>query len=402
MCALTIQQVVGLVKTICKDNSVIDRLEKDLNKSAVFKALPKTPISAILLARILNENVQEIPSTMTDLYAKYMELVLGRWDMQKGLQSQIEYDVINNVVINIAIFSLENNVGEVPLGDVFAIYESYVSSRKFNIDTQLLYSRLLENKEVFYHNRVKGVLAFRHRTFAEYFYAQGMVRDNSAVIDMKTYELYWSSSYFFYFGLKRDCPQLIKALDSIESHDERFMFLKLLNHGQFLLAAYLTPYEDIARSLSKAFKDASFFHSDLVDLNIESPLQQLSKLQITMLTSRLLSMAYGYDFFLDAIKEEALNVYSTPCKSDEDMQLLFFLNTVLIFSDEVDAYDYMLKEYPNTIPLILQTAMLENTSDNKKLTLLLEKLSKKLYKSAKKNPSMQKALIDLYDKPLKG
>jgi predicted NACHT family NTPase len=83
LCQFTIKQVIGLVDNICKNSTIKERLVKDLEKSHLFKVLPKTPFSAILLAKLLNENIQEIPSTMTDLYSKYMELVMGRWDMTK-------------------------------------------------------------------------------------------------------------------------------------------------------------------------------------------------------------------------------------------------------------------------------------------------------------------------------
>ena len=86
LCMLTVKQVLTLVEKFCKNIEVNSRLSRDLDKSQIFRVLPKTPMSAILLAKLLNENIQEIPSTMTELYSKYMELVLGRWDMDKGLQ----------------------------------------------------------------------------------------------------------------------------------------------------------------------------------------------------------------------------------------------------------------------------------------------------------------------------
>ena len=88
---LSMQRTFEFIAKMCAKVNVEDRTLEDLKKSALFRNLPRSPMSAILLARLLNENQQEIPSNITELYAKYSELILGRWDERKGLQSQKEY-----------------------------------------------------------------------------------------------------------------------------------------------------------------------------------------------------------------------------------------------------------------------------------------------------------------------
>jgi len=401
LCSLTVPQVVGLVKAVCKNSGVVERLEKDLEKSLVFKALPKTPISAILLARILQENVQEIPSTMTDLYAKYMELVLGRWDVQKGLQSQIEYDVINNVVTNIATFMLENQLIEVPLGDIREIYESYVGNRKFDIDKDMVYEKMLGKKEVFSVFSERGVLTFRHRTFAEYFYAQGLSRDQKAIIDENVYELYWAASYFFYFGMKRDCPDLVASLDNVLLSDDRSRLLKLLGHGNVLLAAYLTPYDVVAKSMTEAFSDAAKLYIDLTEMKVESPLQQFSKIQLLSIFTHCLCNGYGYNYFVDGLRDRALELYSSPSMEGQDFVELFLINSVLVHNKDKHAYDHMIEEYGRVIPLELQAAILEHSDEKNSYTSLSEKFSKRFMRGARKNKNIHRALMDIYETPIK-
>ena len=88
---LSIKRIFEFITKMCEKVNVTDRILEDLKKSALFRDLPRSPMLAILLARLLNESQQEIPSNMTELYAKYLELILGRWDEKKGLQSQKEY-----------------------------------------------------------------------------------------------------------------------------------------------------------------------------------------------------------------------------------------------------------------------------------------------------------------------
>jgi hypothetical protein len=44
-----------------------------------------------VLAKLINENPKELPSNMTELYAQYTEISLGRWEIDKGLQTLKEY-----------------------------------------------------------------------------------------------------------------------------------------------------------------------------------------------------------------------------------------------------------------------------------------------------------------------
>lgn len=309
LCPLTIKQVVTLVDKFCKNGQVKSRLSKDLDKSHLFRVLPKTPISAILLAKLLNESVQEIPSTMTELYSKFMELVLGRWDMDKGLQSQREYDIINNVTINIAKFVLENSLIEISIGDAKNIYDEYTAPRNFQIDKEKVFNKLLEKVEVFKINRSKNTIGFRHRTFAEYFYALGMSRDNSAIINEEIYDLYWNTSYFFFIGMKRDCPELINAIDNIEFASGKGRLLKIFNTGNFLLAAYLTPYDYIKKSTIQSFREAAVLYCDILSSKDDNPLKSLTAIQLLCIFTNSLCDTFGYDFFSDSLEERSLDLW---------------------------------------------------------------------------------------------
>ncbi|HGX2414037.1 TPA: NACHT domain-containing NTPase, partial [Escherichia coli] len=82
---LSTGQIIDFVDKICNDIKITNKLKNGIEKTPLFKFIPRTPVSAILLARILSDEIKELPSTMTELYSKYSEIVLGRWDTSKGL-----------------------------------------------------------------------------------------------------------------------------------------------------------------------------------------------------------------------------------------------------------------------------------------------------------------------------
>ena len=75
---LSLNKTIKFLETLCKGLNIKNRIIEDLKKSSLFKELPKSPIAVILLAKLINENSEDIPSNMTELYSKYSELMLGR------------------------------------------------------------------------------------------------------------------------------------------------------------------------------------------------------------------------------------------------------------------------------------------------------------------------------------
>lgn len=262
---LTIRQIVTFVDKVCQNSKVTERLSSDIERTHLFKCIPRTPISAILLAKILSDEVKELPSTMTELYAKYTELTLGRWDTTKGLLSQTEYEIMKNVIIDVSKYMMNNSVSCISVSEVQDIFLDYLSKRNINVDEDGLFRKMLNQSEIVTCNKQNGTFQFRHRSFMEFFFAEGIKRDNSAVIDQSIYDLYWANTYFFYLGLLRDNEQIVSAINNISNMDSKHRILKMFYNGSFFLAAYLTPYETISSGVKDSFSDAAKLFSDLLN-----------------------------------------------------------------------------------------------------------------------------------------
>lgn len=397
---LSMSQIVSLVDRICQNNTIKYRLQKDLSKSHLLKVLPRTPISAILLAKVLNESTQEIPSTMTELYDKYIELSLGRWDMKKGLQSQQEYDVIHNTSMNLSHFMLTNSLQEISTGDLKSLISDYTDSRNLKTDNIEILNKIIKKEEIFRFNNARGTISFRHRTFAEYFYAAKLCRDNSAVINEEIYDLYWANSYFFYLGLKRDCPEVLDAIDKIEFSEERYRVLKVLNNGNFLLAAYLTPYVQIRKSVQLSFTNAAEIFNNITKDNLSSPLAQFPQAQLLCIITKLLCDTFSYDFFEDALTDRCYSILTKRDIEEIEYIELFFLNSVRASLNKANAYDTLIKDYGKKIPLALQIGIIEHSIDTGLNSSIVKRYTKKFQKGVKANPSLRKSVIDLYEKPM--
>ena len=171
--ALQHKQVMKIIDSFCQTNS---SQNKQIAQSSLFNMLPRTPITAILLGQILKTDPKEIPSTLTELYSKFTEIVLSRWD-SSDLKSQTEYEVLVQVCGSLAKFLLDNSLNVVSVSDFRQIVNSYLTDRNLQIDENDILEKVLNNKEIFNVSFEKNTIKFRHRSFCEFFFANNLLTE---------------------------------------------------------------------------------------------------------------------------------------------------------------------------------------------------------------------------------
>ena len=140
--AVSLKKLLAFIIDTCKNVQMPIRMAEDLRKSDLFHQLPQNPIAAILLSKIIREEGKELPSNLTEIYAKATELMLGRWDQQKGIVQEKEYLVVRYVLERIAREMVENQMWEVSIDWIEEQFSEYIDERKLNIRRRKLSSRL--------------------------------------------------------------------------------------------------------------------------------------------------------------------------------------------------------------------------------------------------------------------
>lgn len=398
--AFTLAQVLALIEKVCKSVELKARIQNDLRNSHLFKVLPRTPISAILLAKLLNDDEKEIPSTMTELYSKYMELVLGRWDISKGLQSQKEYEVIENATTEIAKYFISNNLSQISIDEAQGFFNDYIKQRNMKIDNDLIFKKFISKKEIVSTNEQTNSFRFKHRTFVEFFYAKSMVRDNSAIIDEKIYDPYWSTSYFFFIGTKRDCPELIDSINNTIINSEISRLLKIVNNGNFLLAAYLTPYKHISQGVESSYTDAAKYLMDTFDGSIKTTISSLTKMHALFIITRCLNEGFKYEYFKEALSYAALELSYITNPSEQDFLKIFLLRNSCLALGEETAFDELLEKHADELPIYLRLAIKHESEGTITVSALANKFNKRLTKQLKSSGGTREMLNKLYQIPI--
>lgn len=223
---------------------------------------------------------------------------------------------------------------------------------------------MIERCEIVTEDIEASKVFFKHRTFAEFFYAKSLDEYNNIEIDERGFEIYWSNIYFFYLGIKKDHPKALKELINLNVEIPVRRWLKIINMANFFLSAYATPYDVISDGLSKIFLEAACLFDDIISGKIKAPFKDISHMGVLYIVQLIVREAYAYDFFKNAIVDAALKIHDSK-EYDDNIKAyaIFFLNVTYIDLKGTDSFDFLLKDYLHRLPIDLSLAIKHESKD---------------------------------------
>ena len=321
---LSTTEIIKYIMQVCKKEKLSNRIYTDINENDLFKDLAKIPITAILLARILKENVRDLPSTLPELFSKFTELSLGKWDVDKGFLGQKEYEAMNTVASEIASYMFENGLSRIGEGEIRKKFEDYISKRNIGLNTEKIYSRFVNETGLV--ALYDGCISFKHRSIMEFLYAKKLSKNRSLHIEHKMLTLKWQTVYYFYYGCLKDCSNEILQFGDLKCENNVEKMMKLSCAPSFLLAAYNTPYDDIQTVLRKTIGDAGSVYLSMKN-DADCPLLNLSEMNFLWFFQIILRNCYSYNFFAKYFDQCILD-YVGHSLSEKDAYTAFFISMI--------------------------------------------------------------------------
>ncbi|MDZ4712661.1 MAG: hypothetical protein SGI89_10095, partial [bacterium] len=194
-----------------------EKLLNVLRKTFLSSAIPKTPLAITLLAIIFDENekIEEIPANITELYNKFTEIFLGKWDKENGMSSQDKFGIRTHLINHIALTLHFKNLLEITENDLFEILTVYKNSKRYDeIEIEQLECDLMKRNPLLI--KTDNSYKFIHKSFQEYFASKGIEQTNQFIKNHENFLVenflneWWSNVILFYVGNKNDCPLFIK------------------------------------------------------------------------------------------------------------------------------------------------------------------------------------------------
>lgn len=396
---LSIGQIAKYLEMVCSKLNLTTRIIDDLRKSPLYARLPQSPLAAVLLAQILRENPQDLPSTLPELYAKYMELATGRWDQDKGLKSQQEYQATSATLMDLAEYVLENELDSVATTEYKDRIEQYLRDRNLKVDAKAVFAQAVRRSEVLIPSRDGHTVSFKHRSFAEFLYAQKLIRDGQLAPSLRAFEMYWGNVYFFGCGLQKDSPDLIAGLANLSPESEQHRWLKPLYMANLTLAAYATPYSVIEETVYSAVSEMAELFCDIAEGRLPSFFSQLSRMDLLFIIQLMVRDHYGFEFLAPALEHAALRV-NEESETQVAPYALFLLSVAYIDASDEGDFDFLLEQYDTTLPLDLSLGLVVEGHSRGIRSKLLKRHAKRLGRKLNASQATRHLVDSMHRLPL--
>ncbi|WP_459040598.1 NACHT domain-containing protein [Stenotrophomonas sp. PSU-St83] len=392
-------RAIKFLERVTKQSALSNRLMRDLGDSALMKALDGSPISYILLGRILAENEQDLPSNLTELFQKYTEIVLGRWEMSKGLRSQKEYEVLVEALTWLSRYLLDNDLPRIASSELEDWIRDYTSSRGLEMNAAVLVNRVTERSSILYQRNDNGSVGFRHRAFMEFFYARGLSKMRDVSLEPSVFSPYWANTYYFLAGMYRDCPDMIQALVDMDIDQFDLRIMRVINFGNIMLAGYLTPHGPCSAALRKVALDAADIYMDSIDPKSASPLSSLPVMQILCALVQTFSGQYGYRHFRSPL-ETVIFELEDGADDDRVAVALFLLDAAYKDAGGALRFDNLLEKFGERLPLPVKLAIGHESNRMGRMSDMVKKMERNLKKSFRGRPGTAVFMGQLYRTPV--
>lgn len=251
-------QALQLFEKIHGKDQLLQTLKGELNR--IRFQIPMVPLSLILLLELVEEK-SEVPASITELYERYTDFVLGRYDKTKEIEVLFDYTIKKRFLASLAYREfLDKCRLEIPNSDYLLFLRTYAGEYNLDQDYISKFVREIERAGVLQVREEEVV--FGHRSFLDYFAAFYMFdkRDELEDIEQLIVERYfndfWCDTVFFYIGHKKEIGE--KLLSKLFSYSSQHQSTLKTNVDKFLIgrllqAAWHSPTRIKVTGIENAF-----------------------------------------------------------------------------------------------------------------------------------------------------
>ena len=266
------KQAFQLFSNLISDSKVLDTMKETLEK--IQAQILLVPLSLMLLIELIEEH-KEIPASLTELYDRFFDLLLGRWDKEKGVEVLFEYHIKKSFLGALAYneFRVKNRL-EISSEDFERFLDFY--AERYGFTTRDLKNFVQEIKRAGILDQREEV-TFKHRSFLDYFAAfylyenRGELNNLNDLIVNTYFDSRWNEVAFFYIGLLRQIGQdLLESIYSYENNLPIADSFKLLS-GRLLQAGWHSPIQQRTYGIQMAISYAPKVRERITSLDPNIP-----------------------------------------------------------------------------------------------------------------------------------
>lgn len=385
------EQIQRFVNSFLPDEKKANDLLDSLRENKIIERLPITPLTLSLISILFDESDYEVPATITDIYSKFNDLVVGR----AIVSTKIEFiDVaFRERILSMYGYFLMNREDHQPL-----TYDEFIAYfvEEFNGKSKQIKGATLE-EGLDYLVRNTGIIyikdnyvCFAHDTYMEYYAAIEFFRFHRQEEDILVnnfFDLMWQNVAVFYAGITKDMDSFADNVNKKLKTAAKIMeYISGIQGAGYLLQALYLSDDAVRRDMILTALDLSLNTNEAFKKMATLTDTQFKNYRIPMV--QMLSLIHFYEMFNSLTLKNPLEMSFEILKERYENCLLdehSDKNTIPAMGYQLVCLAFTLdsKRICNNEPLnylIGQRPLLNDTNVNSLVGISLELLGKTKYK----------------------
>ncbi|MBA8882268.1 NACHT domain-containing protein [Dokdonella fugitiva] len=235
--AIGIKEAEKIVRRVNKTGIDDGKSRELLRKIDNIHGIDLNPLLVTVFALIAEADKRDIPANITELFNKFTELMLGRWDQEKGLSLQYQEKMKEHLLGRFTFELHRGRKTRFSLEQFRGFAEQYLSQINALKDLEPVVHETIERSGLF--RDQDGELEYRHHLLQEFFAAKGL--PNLDFIKSVIAEDWWRNSIVFYFGSN---PERVEDLLDVATSNYSASCDAYIAIGLALQTCYLSPLQD--------------------------------------------------------------------------------------------------------------------------------------------------------------
>ena len=345
---ISYRQAEKVLKTFHKSRSLpLEKSSELLRRLQDVHGIELNPLLVTVFAATTDYSRSDIPANITELFKKFTELMLGRWDASKGLSFQYQAPLKDFILQKIAFEMHRRRVTSIPLSNFKNLARLELDKRGHRADFEQLTDEMLHRSGLF--RIVEDKVEFRHLMLQEFFAGRGIPNIDSIV--NYVFDDWWRRAIVFYFGEHPDNSDAFTSIkDAIPTKTPTEIYRALVTIGLALQSSYLIEVDKKLPLIGWIIKELS-----CIQIIYESSVVENSKYP---LTNFLLYYMYARDSVANNILRDYLSDVIEICRDDNPDKLpeeirKFWIIIGLIEIGELDSAESLIQKFYPSDPRLL-------------------------------------------------
>ncbi|PRY03668.1 NACHT domain-containing protein [Pontibacter ummariensis] len=297
-------EMIELGRKMLNDDDQTRDFTSLLKRSEIVNSFPKTPLATIILVILFKEkklDKRELPKNIYELYSKFLDLFLNKWDKTKGISEQFTIKQKEFVLNKIAEHLHKKGWVSISFDDLFEFLRELSLTKPIEglDDPEEFLTKICQRSHILIKNDSDKTFRFFHLTIQEFLAAGSFRKKDEKVLFENFYDNWWLNPNIFYAGATPDDSDILDKIANLELYpaDLGSKMHYVMHTSKVLQAAHLLDRSKRRKVLWAMLKMFDEMNLELIQAFVDIDEPKLKLKERTILDRILWARNFFMEFF---------------------------------------------------------------------------------------------------------